>query len=250
MARPASRSQLSRQSHPLVLSWNETSPLPQKLVQGDLPARGVNRGDSVPPWLETGRIDQPFDFCGHIRRLTADIAVRSPAFYHLDVSRLLFTFTQARNNRRHGLQARVTPMRFRDGQLVRVQRGVTYQVQRYFVDGREVLYVVSFCLPRFFTQGFDEKLVTLFHELYHISPSFDGDLRRHGGRYDVHTASQKEYDQHMAELAREYLQLRPEPRLYDFLRLNFVQLCQRHGAVMGTVVPRPKLVPVRILRSG
>ena len=30
----------------------------------------------------------------------------------------------------------------------------------------------------FLDQTFEEKLVTVFHELYHISPAFDGDLRR------------------------------------------------------------------------
>jgi hypothetical protein len=37
---------------------------------------------------------------------------------------------------------------------------------------------------------------------------------------------------------------RPEPRLQAFLRLNFAQLRQRHGSVLGVVVPRPKLIPI------
>src|SRR5206468_1851711 len=82
-----------------------------------------------------------------------------------------------------GLQARVTPLRFAHGALVRRRRGVSFQVQRYFVDGAEMLYLVTFCLPRFLDQTFDDKFITLFHELFHISPAFDGDLRRHGGRY-------------------------------------------------------------------
>ena len=68
-----------------------------------------------------------------------------------------------------------------------------------------MLYVMTFCLPRFLNQDFDEKIVTLFHELYHISPAFDGDLRRHGGRYQVHTHSQKNYDEEMGH---------PRPRLF------------------------------------
>ena len=62
------------------------------------------------------------------------------------------------------------------------------------LDRREILYVMTFCLPRFLDQPFEEKLVTLFHELFHIGPAFDGDLRRYAGRYEVHTHSQKEYD--------------------------------------------------------
>jgi len=46
------------------------------------------------------------------------------ALAHVDVSRLLFGMTQARTGEVHGLQARVTPLRFRGGQLTRRRRGV------------------------------------------------------------------------------------------------------------------------------
>jgi hypothetical protein len=138
----------------------------------------------------------------------------------------------------------VTPLRLREGRLTRRRRGITFQIQRYFIDGREVLYLVTFCLPRFLDLTFDEKFVTLFHELFHISPSFDGDLRRHDGRYSIHSHSQKQYDQQMSALAREYLAGNPNPHLHDFLRLDFSQLVQRHGSVMGVRVPRPKLIPL------
>ena len=118
-------------------------------------------------------------------------------------------------------------------------------MQRLFVDGREILYLVTFCLPRFLNQYFDDKFITLFHELYHISPAFDGDLRRHPGRCGIHTHSKRLYDEHMADLARRYLSNGAEPSLHAFLRLNFAQLQQRHGSVVGVMVPRPKLVPVR-----
>jgi hypothetical protein len=117
-------------------------------------------------------------------------------------------------------------------------------VQRYLVGGREMLYLLTFCLPRFLDQDFDDKFITLFHELYHISPSFDGDLRRHPGRCAIHSSSKRRYDQHMAALAREYLASRPDPALHAFLRLNFAQLERRHGSVVGAIVPRPKLIPV------
>ena len=86
--------------------------------------------------------------------------------------------------------------------------------------------------------------MTLFHELFHIGPRFDGDLRRHAGRYAVHSHSQHRYDERMATLARAYLTAEPDPDLHAFLRLNFGQLHQRHGSVLGVVVPRPKLIPV------
>jgi hypothetical protein len=48
----------------------------------------------------------------------------------------------------------------------------------------------------------------------------------------------------MGELARAYLASRPEPALHAFLRLNFAQLHERHGAIHGVVVPRPRIIPL------
>jgi len=198
----------------------------------------------APPWLPTGPTDRPFDFCCHVRRLCASIVRHCHDLNHIDVDRLLIGITQARSADRHGLQARVTPLRFRHGQLTRRRQGTHYQVQRYVVDGREMLYLVTFCLPRFLDQDFDDKFITLFHELYHISPAFEGDLRRHEGRYALHSHSKREYDDHMAHLARSYLSNGADQSLHGFLRLSFAQLQHRHGSVVGVVVPRPRLLPV------
>jgi hypothetical protein len=197
-----------------------------------------------PFFSTTGPAERPFDFCAHVRRLCADIALRCEDLRHVDISRLLFAVTQARSPRTHGLQARVTPLRFHDGRLRRRRRGVSYQVQRYFVGDQEMLYVLTFCLPRFLDQSFDDKFITLFHELYHISPAFDGDLRRHQGRYAIHSHSKRGYDQYMADLARSYLANGADTGLHAFLRMNFAQLEQCHGYVVGVVVPRPKLIPI------
>jgi predicted metallopeptidase len=230
---------------PLLYHWGGThDPLPVQEVRGVGRTGHLPFGGEAPPWILSGPTDEPFDFCGHVRRLCDDIADRCEELAHVRTGRVLFAVTQARNGRAHGLQARVTPLRFHGGALYRRHRGSRYQVQRLFVYGREMLYLMTFCLPRFLNQAFDDKIVTLFHELFHIGPRFDGDLRRHAGRYTVHSSSQHRYDEHMAALARAYLASEPDANLHAFLRLNFAQLKHRHGAVVGTVVPRPKLVPV------
>jgi hypothetical protein len=228
-----------------MLRWQASdNPLPLRVVRLPSRARPREVGLEAPPWLDTGCVDQPFDFCRHVRRLCADIVKHCPDLGHIDVSRLLFAITQARSGRRQGLQARVTPLRFRQGQMRRRRQGICYQVQRYVVDSREMLYLVTFCLPRFLDQDFDDKFITLFHELYHISPRFEGDLRRHEGRYAIHSHSKADYDAHMADLARAYLSNGADSKLHAFLRLDFAQLQYRHGSVVGVVVPRPRLLPI------
>lgn len=231
---------------PLELRWNAANnPLPLRIVRCPERTRRPTTGLEAPPWLSTGPVHKPFDFQCRVRALCADIVRHCAELSHIDVSRLLIGMTQARTSRRHGLQARVTPMRFRNGGLTRRRRSGHYRVQRYFVEGREMLYLVTFCLPRFLDQDFDDKFITLFHELYHISPEFDGDLRRHAGRCALHTHSKRLYDAHMSQLARAYLSNGATRSLHDFLRLNFAQLQHRHGSVVGVVVPRPRLLTVR-----
>lgn len=235
---------LARPRYPFLRAWGENeAPLPVVRI------RSARRGAALPavlapPWLSSGPSDRPFDFCGRMRRLAADVVARCSIFQTIDVSRILITAIQARNSRGHGLQARVTPLRFAGGNLIGKRRNRFYQVQRYFVDGREMLYVMAFCMPRFFDQPFEDKLITLFHEMYHISPAFDGDLRRLDGRYQIHSCSKRGYDEHMARLVRAYLADGADPALHGFLRLSFAQLQARHAHVEAVVVPRPKLVPV------
>jgi hypothetical protein len=229
---------------PLVLRWDAARSLPRRPMVLPAGAAGVTLGLEAPPWLPTGPTDRPFDFSAQVARLCADMVRHCRELRHIDPSRLLFDVTQARGGARHGLQARVTPLRFPGGALTRERKGVPHQVQRYIVGGRDMLYLVTFCLPRFLDQSFDDKFITLFHELYHISPTFDGDLRRLGGRCNLHSNSKRAYDAQMAGLARAYLAGGADRDLHAFLRLNFAQLRHRHGSVVGVRLPRPRLVPL------
>src|SRR5262249_4969865 len=170
----------------LILHWHERHPLPVRCLRI---SRRPRASLETPPYWRTGPLGQAFDFCGHLRRLVADIVQRCDALRHIQVERVLIGMTRARTYNGHGLQARLTPLRFAHGRLFRRRRSVTYQVQRYFVGRTEMLYIMAFCLPRFLDQDFEGKFVTLFHELYHIGPAFDGDMRRHHGRYTVHSHS-------------------------------------------------------------
>ena len=108
-----------------------------------------------------------------------------------------------------------------------------------------MLYILKFYLPRFQNESFEEKLTTIFHELWHISGEFSGDIRRHSGRCYVHTSSEKEYDRQMLKFAREWLQMGPREELYQFVQYNFRELQQRFGKIIGVKVPQPKLIPMK-----
>jgi predicted metallopeptidase len=234
---------------PYVLAWNGADELPYRDVEPMGPNHNWSSGLAVPPWIESGPPDEPFDFGLAIGTLLADICRHVAEFAGFNASQILVGFLQARHARGHGLQARVTPLRFAGGQLVRTARGRLFQVQRFIVADVEMLYVMTFCLPRFLDQNFEQKMVTIFHELFHIGPDFDGDLRRHPGRCSMHTSSKSGYDAHMTYLARNYLAGGANPKLHGFLRLNYAQLRARHGRVIGLKLPRPKILAVPVAEA-
>ncbi len=186
-----------------------------------------------------------FDFTAAVRAVCADLTRRLPELQHIDVDRMAVACAQTRKPVAHGLYATLTPMRFEGGTLSTVRHGRCYTAQRlYDQSGRELLYILRFYLPRFMQVDFLEKLTTVIHELWHVSPEFNGDLRRHEGRCYAHTHSQKQFDDQMRQLAHRYLALPPSEETIGFLRLSFGELEARHGAVVGLKVPHPKLIPL------
>ena len=202
--------------------------------------KGLSRSMSVPAG---------FDFTRAMRLLCQDVAARLPHFAHLRIDQIAVTFAQTRRRVPHGLQAKLTPLRFENGALVMRRAGRTWTLERLYEGDREMLYILTFYLPRFFDHSFREKLITVFHELYHISPGFDGDIRRMDGRYHVHTHSQQEYDRAMGSLVEEYLRRSPPAELIEFLTFNFRGLCERHGTVVGKRLPTPKLIELPSAKS-
>lgn len=172
------------------------------------------------------------------------MAARVTELSHVDMERVAVGFCQARSAVSHGLQASLTPLRFEGGADTKRIRGQRMTCQRP-VDGtgRDYLYLLQFYAPRFLNHPLEEKLVTIVHELWHISPAMDGDLRRHEGRCYVHGASQREYDAQAARLAGAWLAADPPEALYEWLDRDFRTLAAEHGGVTGAKFPAPKLVP-------
>ncbi len=185
------------------------------------------------------------DFTLHVRRLCEDAVRRLPELEHIDPDRIAFGFRQARKPAGHGVYASLTPLRFAGGRAHILRRGRKWGIEKlHDENGREMLYLLNFYLPRFLNLSFRDKLITFFHELWHIGPKFDGDLRRFEGRCYAHGGSQKHYDAQASALAERWLLLRPPKASYAFLRHNFRGLVEQHGQVYGRRFPAPKLTPL------
>lgn len=183
------------------------------------------------------------DYTAKMREVVEDICRRLPAFSHIDPRRIAICYAQTRRPGPHGTHASIYPLRFPGGERQATLQGRTWRMPSVAVEGGEALYALFFYLPRFCNLPREEKLVTVLHELYHISPEFDGDLRQPAGRWP-HGDSLKAYDTHMAEYAEAYLAAGPPAHLVGFLDLTFDELRERYGDIRGTTMrrPRPELV--------
>jgi len=204
----------------------------------------VHRIDTRPA-RSTRHIPAGFDLVGNLQRLCADLVARVPELTHIDLSRVALGTCQTRSSVRHGVQATLTPLRFEGGARECRRRGGTWRIGT-LVDatGREMLYALRFFVPRFCEQPPHEKLVTAAHELWHIGPAFDGDLRRFPGRCFAHSSSHKRFNADVDRLVATYLATGPASETLAFLQHDFATLRHRHGAVLGSRIAMPRLTRI------
>lgn len=196
------------------------------------------------------------DFTERMGALVEDLVRRLPALGHIRTERLLLAVSRARRGGLSGTFARIYPLKFEGGTdrfMRRVGRArQTYEMPPVVHEGRRILYIVTFLLPRFQNLPFETKLATVIHELYHVGPACDGDIRRLPGKNFAHGHSREVYDRHMSELAARYVHGTRDRALTEFLEHDFRTLDRRYGGVTGLRVspPLPRLVATEPARRG
>ncbi|MGL6196952.1 MAG: hypothetical protein ACRC2T_19235 [Thermoguttaceae bacterium] len=160
------------------------------------------------------------------------------------MSRVAVSFSQTKNSSAYGVFASLTPLKFEGGEEFTTRRGRTWRIQSLVrEDGTNYLYILYVSVPRFMALSLSQKLETIVHELFHIGPNFDGDLRRFTGRCYAHGSSRKKYDLIVKSLLKEWLDMNPPPELWSFLQFDHRELQEKYGTVGGLKVPPPKLIP-------
>ncbi|MCZ7608333.1 MAG: hypothetical protein M5U25_20280 [Planctomycetota bacterium] len=174
--------------------------------------------------------------------LTDDVALlvhllvqRVERLAHIRPGQILHGVSQARTRSRYGVYAQCHGLRFKHGRLEHPGRnGQVWQWPIIKVRGQEILYYITYFLPRFLDQPPRERLHTLLHELYHVSPRFNGDLRRFPGRNEFHG---RDFDAAVDTILEEALP-HIETERFPFLVHDFEGLVQRFGGVVGNRLKR------------
>lgn len=205
---------------------------------------------------------KPFDYTLALKAICCDICAKVPEFQRYDPFKIGYSFMVARNkSTRYGCWASMTPLRFENGAMVCVKEAAVLRlnglgqrirvVDRVFYktpevkgpSGENLLYIFNVTAPRFLDLTITEKLETIMHELYHINPKFNGDVRRFPGRNWQH-GNKAAYDAVAKKLARMWLASEPDPRLYEFLRYTTKELQQLYGNIVGTKFTRIPLIKI------
>ena len=181
---------------------------------------------------------------GELERLISDITARTPELHHIIPEKLLVCVSSGRASR-GGSLAKIHPLRFAGGERsVKARRGrrsVLCTMPSITHRGEEMLYVIYFLIPRFLELSFREKMITIFHELYHISPACDGDIRRFPGRNYAHGSSTKSYNLLMGQLVDRYLETIPDRFALNFLEGDLAALRSRHSAIVARRLQAPRI---------
>ena len=130
-------------------------------------------------------------------------------------------------------------MRFGDGSPFKTMRGAQYSLPQIPTAEGDVLYLIYIYVPRFFSQPFERRLLVLIHELFHVSPNFDGTIRRVGSR--AHGSSRESFNANLQPFVELYLKSNPPEELLAFLRCDF-QALSREMNLVGRALAIPKAV--------
>jgi hypothetical protein len=160
-------------------------------------------------------------------------------FSHIDSAKCLICVSSSRSGR-GGIYGKLVPLRFENGERVLIYKNRKYIIPSLFIKETEILYIVYFYMPKFFNLPAKDKLNVIFHELYHISPLFNGDIRRMGKVKAAHGHSKKHYDSNYENELNEFFSYLEQTPFINFLKLDEKGLKKNFKKIKSVRMKLPK----------
>jgi predicted metallopeptidase len=171
------------------------------------------------------------------------ITIHSSFFSHIDINRLIVCLGSNKRNSRGAVFGKLVPFKFKDGNSILSYMGKFYTMPEIMNNGTAVLYAIYFYLPKFFDLSTEEKLNVIFHELYHISPEFNGDIRRMGEVKKAHGFSRKNFDKKFEKDVKLFHEYISKTTYMDFLKMDSRMLQKNYQLYARRMkIPRPFIV--------
>lgn len=156
-----------------------------------------------------------------------DMIKSTEEFRSFDMNRILVCCASNRKDCRGAIYGKLCPLRFKDGSEIIKHNGRFYTIPKLKVNDTEILYIIYFYIPKFFNLSAKDKVNVMFHELYHISPEFNGDIRRMGKFKSAHGHSRKAFEEKYIEYADTFFEKVKDAPYYNFLQMDSVSI-QEH----------------------
>ncbi|HPS86815.1 MAG TPA: putative metallopeptidase [Spirochaetota bacterium] len=149
-----------------------------------------------------------------------DMVELTEEFKCFDLNKILICCASNRKDFRGATYGKLLPLRFKDGSEIIKHNGRFYTIPKVKVNNMEILYIIYFYIPKFFNLSAKDKVNVMFHELFHINPEFNGDIRRMGKFKAAHGHSRKSFEEKYIEYADTFFEKIEDAPYYNFLKMN------------------------------
>lgn len=182
--------------------------------------------------------------------LITDVCRRISSFSHINTEKIHICISSNRAGGRGATFGKLVPLKFKGGEEVLYHRGKCYVMPKIEVNSIRILYLIYFYIPRFTDLAPLDKLRVIFHELYHIHPEFNGDIRRFGKSGSAHGKSKKQFDTKFEKEVITYSQTIHNTTAWEFLLLNTGGIFNNYREVLSCrmKVPKPIILDTDIRR--
>jgi len=105
--------------------------------------------------------------------LINNIICKLDEFSHIDLNRIILSFRNSSKNENNAYYAEIKCL----NKIVNEEESNGRLTKHYYCksilkNGIPAYYIIFFTIPDFINLDYKEKLITIIHELYHISPYF------------------------------------------------------------------------------
>ena len=177
---------------------------------------------------------------GTIKNIIKEISIFSPNFAYINTDKVLICISSNKKGNGGATYGKLVPLRFEGGNAAVKYNNHFYSMPTIKSEGIEQFYIIYFFIPRFFDLTFEEKIKIIFHELYHISPDFNGDIRRVSKGKSAHGHSKKHFDSLFIDDLIQFSSYIKKTPYIHFLNMNTKSLYKQFSKVIGRRMKMPK----------
>jgi len=165
---------------------------------------------------------------------------KSSLFNNCNINQILIAGSKNKSKVQKTTFSKVVPLRFKNGNNIVKYKNEEYFIPKMSLSGYEILYIIYFYLPNFFNLSPKMKVEVIFHELYHISPEFDGDIRRVAEQKYAHGSSSLNYSKNYKKESEIFYSYIMKTKYSYFLRMKYKDIQDNFKKIKLRKIKKPK----------